>query len=168
MSDPGDNWTDWYDGHAAVMLLLARQRVPSRADAEDIVQDAFVRFWPRRRRVADAKAYLYRCVMRCAADWFRAQQRRRARERAAARSPSQEHEPLFRRHPQAAERQALIEAALSQLPPEQRDVLVLKIWAGLTFAQIARVLDVPQNTAASRYRYAIESLRKDRVEEMIA
>jgi RNA polymerase sigma-70 factor (ECF subfamily) len=46
------------------------------------------------------------------------------------------------------------------LPDEQREVLVLKIWNDLTFAEIGSVLEISQNTAASRYRYALGALRK--------
>ena len=59
-------------------------------------------------------------------------------------------------------------AALRKLPAEQSQVVVLKIWEELTFAQIADVLNVPPATAASRYRYALEKLagqlRTDEVE----
>jgi len=58
------------------------------------------------------------------------------------------------------ERARLLQEALRQLPATQRDVVTLKIWGGLTFAEIAAALDVPANTAASRYRYALEELRK--------
>ncbi len=50
-------------------------------------------------------------------------------------------------------------AALAELPPEQRAVAHLKLWTGLTFEQIAATLEIPPNTAASRYRYAIDKLR---------
>ena len=60
--------------------------------------------------------------------------------------------------PEQAELSSSVESALAQLPDEQREVVVLKIWGGLTFAQIAAALGVNQNTAASRYRYAIERL----------
>ncbi|MGY8716457.1 MAG: RNA polymerase sigma factor, partial [Verrucomicrobiia bacterium] len=46
------------------------------------------------------------------------------------------------------------------LPSEQREVVVLKVWGGLTFAQIAEQLDLSANTAASRYRYALTKLRE--------
>lgn len=48
--------------------------------------------------------------------------------------------------------------ALRTLPVEQSEVVVLKIWEAMTFAEIAEVLDLPAATAASRYRYAIEKL----------
>ena len=41
-----------------------------------------------------------------------------------------------------------------------REVVTLKTWGGLTFAEIAEALEIPANTAASRYRYGLEELRK--------
>ena len=51
-----------------------------------------------------------------------------------------------------------VERALGELPGEQREVVVLKIWAGLTFSQIAEALGESANTVASRYRYGLEKL----------
>ena len=45
-------------------------------------------------------------------------------------------------------------------PAEQRAVIQLKLWGGETFEQIAEMLGIPQNTAASRYRYALDKLRE--------
>lgn len=50
-------------------------------------------------------------------------------------------------------------AAVAALPAEQREVIALKIDGGLTFAEIAAVMHTSLNTAASRYRYALEKLR---------
>ena len=50
--------------------------------------------------------------------------------------------------------------SLEQLSEKLREVVVMKVWGGLTFAQIAEVLKVSHNTAASRYRYALEQLAK--------
>lgn len=52
-----------------------------------------------------------------------------------------------------------LEQAVKALPPLYREVVVLKVWSGLTFQQVADTLGVPLNTAASRYRYAIDRLR---------
>ena len=49
-------------------------------------------------------------------------------------------------------------AALRSLPQEQAEVVVLKIWEGLTFSQIGDVLTISPNTAASRYQYAMTKL----------
>ncbi len=68
-------------------------------------------------------------------------------------------EKLF--EPAAGEdEQRLLEAAIGALPIEQREVLTLKIWGELTFAEIGEALSIPANTAASRYRYALSALRK--------
>jgi len=58
---------------------------------------------------------------------------------------------------QPAERQAM--KALAKLPREQREVIVLKIWHGYTFAEIADVACISANTAAGRYRYGLEKIR---------
>jgi len=55
---------------------------------------------------------------------------------------------------------AEVNEALPRLPEEQLTVVVLKVWQGMTFAEIATALDIPANTAASRYRYAMEKLRR--------
>jgi RNA polymerase sigma-70 factor (ECF subfamily) len=56
---------------------------------------------------------------------------------------------------------------LGHLPEAQREVLVLKVWGGLSFPQIAAALGIPANTAASRYRYALARLRERLAEEAI-
>jgi RNA polymerase sigma-70 factor (ECF subfamily) len=58
------------------------------------------------------------------------------------------------------ERAAQIEQALKTLPDYYQEVITLKIWGDLTFEEIAETLDIPMNTAASRYRYALEKLRR--------
>ena len=52
-----------------------------------------------------------------------------------------------------------MEHALNELPPEQRSVAHLKLWLDMTFEEIAETQGIPLNTAASRYRYAIDKLR---------
>jgi RNA polymerase sigma-70 factor (ECF subfamily) len=146
------------------MLLLARQVVPRRDDAEDVVQEAFVRFWANRRRADDPVAYLFACVRNAALDWRRSGARRERREHAAARSDAP---PLFAAELEREERRLAIEAALATLPEPQREVLVMKVWAKLTFPQIAAALGVPPDTAASRYRYALARLREQLAEELI-
>ena len=60
---------------------------------------------------------------------------------------------------ESAFREAL-SGALWELPPEQRAVVHLKLWEDLTFEQIAELLGIPLNTAASRYRYGLDKLRQ--------
>jgi RNA polymerase sigma-70 factor (ECF subfamily) len=167
MTGTRDEWTVWLNQHGAALVLLARQWVPDRADAEDIVQEAFVRFWRSRHRAADPVAYLYTCVRHYALEWLRSRRRRVRREEAAARPEALDRTGLFTCPLEQAEWVQAIETALRRLPEGQREVLVLKIWGGLTFAQIAEALQIPVNTAASRYRYALARLREQLAEEPI-
>lgn len=61
---------------------------------------------------------------------------------------------------ESAEEATRIDAALLALPVEQREVVVLKVYQNLTFKEIARVTGASQNTAASRYRYALAKLKE--------
>jgi RNA polymerase sigma-70 factor (ECF subfamily) len=164
MADGGDDWTDWLDRHGAALLLFARQWVSSSVDAEDVVQEAFVRFWRRRQGIADPAAYLFASVKHCVLDRQRQRRRQLLREEAVARP---EEQSWFFRVPEQDERGDAISAALRKLPEEQREVLVMKIWGGLTFSQVADVLRISASTAASRYRYALDKLREQLVEESI-
>jgi RNA polymerase sigma-70 factor (ECF subfamily) len=159
-----DDWRAWFGRHGAALVLLARQYVPSVSDAEDVVQEAFVRFWRERASVLERGAFLYVCVKRCALDWQRSRRRVARREERAARP---EATAIFCGAPEHAERQAAIEAALRSLPVEQSETLVMKIWGGLTFEQIGAALEVSPNTAASRYRYALAALREALAEEIL-
>ena len=142
--------------HGPAMLLYARQFAPSLADAEDIVQDAFLRAFRRPPQATDAAVHLFTCVRSVALDQLRANRRRERRESSVAREAPLLVSPDSDRH----EFREAVEASLSRLPAEQSEVLVLKIWGGLTFEQIGAALHVPPNTAASRYRSACELLRR--------
>lgn len=161
----GDDWAGWLARHGAALLLFARQWAPTRADAEDAVQDGFVRFWRSRGRARDPVGYLYACVRASALDWARSSQRRARRETATARREGAPGGGLFVSPVEHDERRAAIEAALARLPEPQREVLVMKIWGGLSFPQIGAALGLPPDTAASRYRYAIAKLREQLAEE---
>src|SRR5262245_57172167 len=95
MTAAPDDWSAWLGGHGAALVLLARQYAPAHADAEDIVQEAFIRFWRSRQRAADPTAYLYTCVKHCALEWLRGRRRRARREEAAARPEAGEGPFLF-------------------------------------------------------------------------
>jgi len=163
----GRQWDEWLTRHGPAMLLLARQIVPARADAEDVVQEAFIRFWGARDRATDPVAYLFACVRSAALDWRRMGTRRGRREEAAARPESPGDASLFEPAVERDERRAAIEMAVAALPEAQREVLVMKVWAKLSFPQIGLALGIPADTAASRYRYALAKLRGQLAEELI-
>lgn len=129
----------------------------SSADAEDAVQDVFVSLVRGRHRIAaveDLTAYLLSSLRHAIG--------RRMTQRAAERRGLETLARLSR--DDASEPTAWpddeLERALADLPDEQREVIAMKTDAGLTFAQIAAILNCSPNTAASRYRYALEKLRR--------
>lgn len=166
MTDPPDDWSDWLGKHGAALVLFARQWVGNRADAEDVVQEAFLRFWRSRDRARDPAAYLFTCVKSSASQWWRSRRRRTHGEQRVARGQCVAEESSFIGPVEEAERRAMLEAAMRTLPEVQREVLVLKIWGELSFPQIGVALGIPANTAASRYRYALDKLREVLAEQL--
>jgi RNA polymerase sigma-70 factor, ECF subfamily len=151
-------WRRWLDSHAPGFLLFARQRARLPADAEDLVQEAV---FEAARRQNDGQpppvGLVYATIHRRAIDWARSQDRRSGREAAAA---APDAAAWFDTSVEDRERAELIQNAMQRLPEIYRQVITLKVWSGLTFAQIADALGIPPNTAASRYRYGLNELRK--------
>jgi RNA polymerase sigma-70 factor, ECF subfamily len=151
-------WRRWLDDHAPRFLLFARQKARCEADAQDLVQEAIVEASERTGNgLPPPVALVYATIHRRAIDWARAAERRLGRENAANQEAPQ---AWFDTTVEDRERASLVQNAMSRLPEIYREVVMLKIWAGLTFAEIADSLEIPANTAASRYRYGLEELRK--------
>ena len=151
-------WDQWLERHAPRLLLFARQQSRCEADAQELVQDAVVEAWRHNNDgVLPAPGLVFGLIRRRAIDLARRNDRRMNRE-----TMSQETAPpeWFAPEIEDRERAKLLQDALSRLPAVQREVVMLKIWGELTFAEIAEALEIPANTAASRYRYALEELRK--------
>ncbi len=134
----------------AAMGSYALAILGSADDAEDVVMDVLVGLVRRRRALAgveNPKAYLLAAV------------RNRARRRMRRRRAGVERARGAMSGPEPAEA-AAVRLALWQLPPQQREVVALKVWGGLTFSEIGQLLGIPANTAASRYRYGLDKLRR--------
>jgi RNA polymerase sigma-70 factor (ECF subfamily) len=151
-----ENWRNCFSEVASGLVLFARQWVQSAADAEDIVQEAFVKFWRRNHNIHN-RALLYAAVRSIALDFVRRDIRRARREASVVAETEPAVEPRFEFEDDT---QSALAAAVDSLPRDQREVLVLKIWNDLTFTEIAGALGISQNTAASRYRYALSNLKK--------
>lgn len=148
-----NDWNAWLAENASRFLLFARQQTRCGQDAEDVLQDALVETW-RRAGGRPESALVFATIRRRAIDLGRRTARRSHREEA-----SRETE-LFTLPPEDEDAAIQLEQALKHLPVNQREVLTLKFWGGLTFAEVATTLDIPQGTAASRYRMALETLRQ--------
>jgi RNA polymerase sigma-70 factor (ECF subfamily) len=151
-------WQQWLDEYAPKFLLFARQQARSEADAQDLVQEAVVE---AAQRLGDEAlpppALVFATIRRRAIDLARREARRTDRELASGELAT---EPWFDTDVEQRERAKLIQDAMSKLTDIYREVITLKIWGGLTFAEIGDTVGIPANTAASRYRYGVEELRK--------
>lgn len=158
-SKPND-WQELFEAFGSKLLLFARQQTPDPGEAEDLVQEAFLRFWKLRQTRPDIDPSIgFSFIKQIATDRARQILRRRNREIAATDSIPAAPD-LFQKSAENRERAELIEIALRELSREQREVVVLKIWSEFTFEQIGAALQISPNTAASRYRYALERLKR--------
>ena len=150
-----------YDVHAQALFAYLLNFTRNEQDTRDALQDVFVKLARNPKALQDARderAFLIRLAHNAAIDLIR---RRGARAR--------HHEQYGLDHlvpfapsadPDEEAFRAELGACLGELPSEQREVMHLKLWEGLTFEQIAAALEIPPNTAASRYRYGIDKLRE--------
>lgn len=154
-----------YDRHSPTALALAR-RILGPARAEDAVQEAFTSIWRSASSYDPAqglvRTWLLRVVRNRSIDTLRAaatddrriEQASHERERAA--EPETPHGAAVRR-----DRAGDVRDALRELPPEQREVVELAYFRGLTQAEIAAELGVPVGTIKSRARLALVKLRDE-------
>ncbi len=159
MSSP-DFLARLYDDHAQALFAFLLHLTRDEADAKDLLQDLFVKLSKQPGLldgVRDERAFLIRLVHNLAIDLVR---RRRTREKNYEKL-ADETFSLFAPAADPDERafRAALMEALRDLPFEQRAVVHLKLWEGMTFEAIAEALDLSPNTAASRYRYGLDKLR---------
>lgn len=149
---------DWFEAHSRPLALYARQWLDDHA-AADVVQDAFLKLLSQKRRPDDARAWLFRAVRNAALNELR---RRRTRIQHAQAIAAERPEWFQPRPDDALDAQAA-QDALKRLPPEQSELIVMRIWGQLTYEQMAEVADESVSTVYGRYVAAIESLRRKMV-----
>ncbi len=143
-----------YDEYCRRLYRYAVSLTGSADDAEDAVQEVFVRVARARKLPRDPCAYLMRAVRNQCLTAIRA----RTRRDAAVSRLHMEPTPATASD-QIRELPGLAEA-LKGLPTEQREVLLLKVVEQMTFEEIGRLTSIPPATAASRYRYALAKLQR--------
>lgn len=140
-----------YEAKAAQLILYGRALGLSHAEAEDVLQETFLALLRLPERPEEPEHYALRTFRNRAMNYRRSLWRRLARELESMR--------WFERSPAETAQERAAMAALAELPREQREVIVLKIWHGHTFEAIGQLLEVSANTVAGRYRYGLQKLR---------
>jgi RNA polymerase sigma-70 factor (ECF subfamily) len=143
-----------WDRYASDLLAYLQAVLCSRIDAEETLQEVFIRLVRKRWHLAKARnlrAYLFQIARHEAATYAR----RRRRQPVDAASWLVAAEGIAADQDLADD----LAEALGGLPQEQRTVIVMKVYQDQTFQEISAVLGISPNTAASRYRYGMEKLR---------
>jgi len=150
-----------YDEHSQSLYAFLLNFTRDESDTRDLLQEIFVKIArdpDLLTGVRDERAFLIRLAHNTAIDTMRRRGTRdKTRENFAAETISP-FAPATDLDEQTF-RDALADV-LAELPPEQRAVVHFKLWEGLTFEEISATLDIPLNTAASRYRYGLDKLRE--------
>ncbi len=140
-----------YDLFSGRMYRAAVRLLGNAADAEDVVHEVFLALFRGRSRLAgvrDLEAYVFMSLHHGLS------RRRRNMSNAPAELAEDVEAPRVELGPDDE-----LEAALRRLPDPQREAITLKIDGQLTFAQIAEVIGISPNTAASRYREGLRKLK---------
>jgi len=145
-------WEALYQQKAAELLLYGRALGLSHGEAEDVLHETFLSLLRRNNVPAKAAHYCVRSYRNHALNYRRSLWRRLTRELESRRWFE------VSAHETRTEDEAM--RCLAALPGEQREVVVLKIWHGHTFEEIGELIGISPNTAAGRYRYAMEKLKR--------
>lgn len=144
-----------YDEHGSRVFAFLVNLTGSEHDAGDLLQEVFLRIGRRPRLLMrEPRRYL----LRAAHNAFVTMVRRESVRRAALEEFGREKDVFWVGDEAEGETRGVLEQ-LAHLPGEQRAVVHLKIWEKQTFQEVGRNSGISPNTAASRYRYAIDKLR---------
>ena len=158
-SDAHSYWFEKsYEAKSAGLILYGRALGLSHGEAEDVLQETFLALMQMPEFPREPEHYCLRSFRNRALNHKRSLWRRLTRELESQR--------WFERSPgeNPAERAAM--NYLAQLPPDQREAVVLKIWNQYTFEEIGGLLEISPNTAAGRYRYGLQKI-KSKLEGMV-
>jgi len=141
-----------FDRHAAVLILLARQWCSS---PEDVVQESFLKLSSASPSPDNPAAWLFRVVRNGAISAGRSERRRKMREGLFQKT---QHDWFIHDPAQKLDADAAM-TALAKLSPEEREVIISHLWGGLTFDEIARVVESSSSTCHRLYVRGLEQMR---------
>ena len=145
-----------YEKKSAELILYGRALGLGHAEAEDVPQETFIALMEKDEYPSEPEHYLVRSFRNRVMNYRRSLWRRFTRELESQR--------WFEKGSVESPAEQAAMKRLAELPVEQREVIVLKIWHGYTFEEIGRLLDISPHTAAGRYRYGLQKIRT-RLEE---
>ncbi len=155
---------DLYDRYGRILLGIAYRMLGSREEAEEVVADVFWQVWrtagsydPSRSRV---DSWLFLITRSRALDRLRSLQRKSRKLSASAETAVIQHPPDPQVHLLQREQRAQIQQILQQMPLEQKQVIELAYFSGLTQSEIAAQLQIPVGTVKTRIRLALAKLRE--------
>ena len=137
---------------SAKLLVYGRALGLGHAEAEDVLQETFLALLKLAEPPRQQEFYLLRAYRNKAFTFKRTLMRRFRREEKA--------DTWFETSEVDEDGESLAQRELARLPVAQREVIALKIWQGFTFEEIGRLLNISPNTAAARYRYGLQKLKK--------
>jgi RNA polymerase sigma factor (sigma-70 family) len=154
MPEPGPELlTRLLDEYGATLVLYARQwcRAP-----EDVVQEAFLQLMREGSEPSNVVGWMFRVVRNGAISAGRGESRRARHETTAARQAS----PWFETSVGESLDARAVARDLETLPPDERETIVLRLWGGLSFEQIAELTNTSTSTAHRRYIAGLSALRE--------
>jgi RNA polymerase sigma-70 factor, ECF subfamily len=151
-----------FDQLGSAVHATALQILGSTTAAQDVVQDVFVDLWCHPQRYDETlgtlRTYLTLCARHRALDVVRSELRRAGREERHQRLVPEPRRPTPGEEAADADTAAVVRAAVRSLPPDQRRVVELAYFDGLSYREVAQRIGIPEGTAKSRLRLALAKL----------
>jgi RNA polymerase sigma-70 factor (ECF subfamily) len=170
-----DALAELYNRHSPTLLALSRRILDSPSDAEEVLQEVFLHVWNQAERYDAGRSSV--------ATWLVLITRSRAIDRLRTRKVVERthetahlEEPVEHTSPEGVEavliqeRRERVQREIQKLPPEQRQVLDLAFYEGLTQSEIAARTDLPLGTVKTRTLLAMKKLRsalRDEIRQLL-
>lgn len=146
------DWETFYKKKAAELILYGRALGLGHGEAEDVLHETFLALMQLDRLPDQPEHYCLRTFRNRALNYKRSLWRRLTRELESQR--------WFEKSPGENPAERAVMRSLAELPLEQREAIVLKIWHHYTFDEIGALLGISPNTAAGRYRYGLQKIKR--------
>lgn len=157
--DEQSHWCEAiYDAKAAELILYGRALGLGHSEAEDVLQETFLGLMRMPFAPGKPEHYCVRSFRNRALNYRRSLWRRLTRE-VLADCHFLGDQLWFEKPPEESPEEIAAMHCLIELPVDQREVIVLKVWHGCTFEEIGGLLDISPNTAAGRYRYGLQKIK---------